>query len=132
MTTMVMRTDRFTTPSLPRDVTGFPRRHSNNHAAKTDIVGVLYTWRSLGSSTAMEMLSSSFGTLLRRYRTAAGLTQEQLALRSGLSVRGISDLERGARTRPHRATVAMLKRALPLSGAEGDLLAAAGHSPRHH
>ena len=35
--------------------------------------------------------------LLRRYREAAGLTQETLAQRAGLSARGISDLERGAR-----------------------------------
>lgn len=40
---------------------------------------------------------SSFGELLRRYREVADLTQEALAERAHLSVRGISDLERGAR-----------------------------------
>ena len=35
--------------------------------------------------------------LLLRYRMAAGLSQEDLAERAGLSRRGISDLERGAR-----------------------------------
>ena len=49
---------------------------------------------------------TSFGLLLRRYRTAAGLTQEELAEQAGLSARGISDLERGERERPHRDTVA--------------------------
>jgi hypothetical protein len=38
----------------------------------------------------------SFGYLLRRYRLAALLTQEQLAERAHLSYRTISDLERGA------------------------------------
>lgn len=57
----------------------------------------------------------SFGMLLRRYRTAAGLTQEELAEQAGLSARGISDLERGERERPHRDTVQMLADALALS-----------------
>ena len=38
---------------------------------------------------------ASFGTLLRRLRTAAGLTQQKLAERAGLSRRGIDDVERG-------------------------------------
>ena len=41
-----------------------------------------------------------FGDVLRRYRVAAGLTQEALAERAALSARGISDLERAARTAP--------------------------------
>lgn len=32
--------------------------------------------------------------LLQQYRQAAGLSQEELAERAGLSARGISDLER--------------------------------------
>ena len=55
-----------------------------------------------------------FADVLRRYRIAAGLTQEELAERSGLSARGISDLERGARVRPRRDTVEMLASALAL------------------
>ncbi|HEV8278838.1 MAG TPA: helix-turn-helix transcriptional regulator, partial [Streptosporangiaceae bacterium] len=42
----------------------------------------------------------TFAELLRRHRLAAGLTQEALADRAGLSVRGIADLERGARRYP--------------------------------
>ena len=43
----------------------------------------------------------TFGQLLKRYRTAAGLTQEALAERAGLSARGISDMERGLRRAPY-------------------------------
>jgi predicted ATPase/transcriptional regulator with XRE-family HTH domain len=60
--------------------------------------------------------SPGFGELLRQHRLAAGLTQEELAERAGLSERGISDLERGARNRPHRATVGLLADALGLRG----------------
>ena len=63
-----------------------------------------------------------FGSLLKRHRLAAGLSQEELAERAGLSARGISDLERGARRTPQRATVRPLARALGLSPtAAGDL-----------
>jgi predicted ATPase/DNA-binding XRE family transcriptional regulator len=56
-----------------------------------------------------------FGTLLRRLREDSGLTQEELAARAGLSAKGISDLERGARRRPHPHTVRSLADALELS-----------------
>ena len=36
----------------------------------------------------------SLGALLRRYRVTAGLSQEALAERAGLSVRGLSDIAR--------------------------------------
>jgi transcriptional regulator with XRE-family HTH domain/tetratricopeptide (TPR) repeat protein len=49
---------------------------------------------------------------LRRLRTQAGLTQEDLAERSGLSVRSISDIERGRSTRPHRDSLIRLATAL--------------------
>jgi DNA-binding XRE family transcriptional regulator len=39
--------------------------------------------------------AASFGALLQQHRTVAGLSQEELAERAGLSRRGISDLERG-------------------------------------
>jgi transcriptional regulator with XRE-family HTH domain/tetratricopeptide (TPR) repeat protein len=56
-----------------------------------------------------------FAELLRRARLSAGLTQEQLAERAGVSVRGISDLERGSRRSPRRDTVKLLAGALDLS-----------------
>jgi predicted ATPase/transcriptional regulator with XRE-family HTH domain len=47
-------------------------------------------------------------------RSAASLSQEELAARAGLSARGISDLERGARSAPRLETVRMLADALAL------------------
>jgi predicted ATPase/DNA-binding XRE family transcriptional regulator len=75
-------------------------------------------------------MSPSFGDLLRRHRLAAGLTQEALAERAGLSVRAITDLERGVRRAPYRDTVRRLAAALDLGPAECDALAAAARPPR--
>jgi predicted ATPase/transcriptional regulator with XRE-family HTH domain len=72
---------------------------------------------------------AAFGDLLRQYRLAAGLTQEALAERSGLSVRGISDLERGARTHPQHETVKLLIAALGVSGEERAALLRAARRP---
>ena len=58
------------------------------------------------------MKTADFGALLRRYRLAAGLTQEALAERAGVSLDGISALERGYRRSPHRDTLALLAGAL--------------------
>jgi predicted ATPase/transcriptional regulator with XRE-family HTH domain len=60
----------------------------------------------------------AFGTLLQRYRKAAGLSQQALAERANLSTRGISDLERGLIRVPYRDTVASLADALQLSAEE--------------
>jgi predicted ATPase/DNA-binding XRE family transcriptional regulator len=59
-----------------------------------------------------------FGDLLRRHRNAAGLTQEDLAERSGVSVDTISLLERGEHRRPQRYTVRSLSDGLGLSQPE--------------
>src|SRR5579862_9360353 len=67
----------------------------------------------------------AFGELLRRYRKAAGLTQEELAERAGLSARGISDLERGIKAVPRKDTVQLLTDALGLSPQERPLFEAA-------
>lgn len=66
--------------------------------------------------------ASEFGDVLRRHRLGSGLTltQEELAERAGLSARGVSDLERGAKRRPHRDTVDRLSQALALSPTERD------------
>lgn len=58
--------------------------------------------------------TASLSSLIRRLRTAASLSQEELAERSGLSVRGISDLERGLRRAPRLETVRLLADALAL------------------
>jgi predicted ATPase/transcriptional regulator with XRE-family HTH domain len=56
-----------------------------------------------------------FGTLLRSHRLDAGLSQEALAERAGMSAHGISALERGYRRTPQRGTLALLAAALTLS-----------------
>jgi predicted ATPase/transcriptional regulator with XRE-family HTH domain len=56
----------------------------------------------------------SFASLLRRHREQAGLTQEELADRAGLTPHAVSALERGARTRPYPHTVRSLADALRL------------------
>ncbi len=66
----------------------------------------------------------TFGDLLREHRLAAGLTQEALAERAGLSVHGIQKLERGA-AHPYRDTAQRLIMALQLeSEAEANFRAA--------
>ena len=62
--------------------------------------------------------SSAFGSLLRRHRLAAGLTQEALAERARMSCNGIGALERGYRRTPQRQTLALLSDALELIGDE--------------
>jgi len=54
----------------------------------------------------------SFGALLRRQRLAAGLTQEALAERAGLSAKAVSDLERDPARTPRLGTVTLLADAL--------------------
>jgi tetratricopeptide (TPR) repeat protein/transcriptional regulator with XRE-family HTH domain len=66
-----------------------------------------------------------FGLLLRRCRVGAGLTQEELAQRAGLSVRAVSDMERGRTRRPFLRSVRQLADALGLSVPERALLIAA-------
>src|SRR4029453_18064120 len=62
----------------------------------------------------------SFGAELKALREAAGYTQEELATIAGLSVHGVSALERGERRRPHVETVRALSAALDLTGAPRD------------
>src|SRR6266702_3199380 len=71
----------------------------------------------------------TFAELLRQHRLAAGLTQEALADRAGLSVRGIADLERGARRYPHFHKLRGLAQALELDPADRMALLAAGQRP---
>src|SRR6266487_5313435 len=77
--------------------------------------------------------SARFGRLLRGHRVAAGLTQEILAERSGLSVEAISTLERGFRQHPRKDTVRMLSQAMRLAPVDEEALTAAARrapSPR--
>src|ERR1700743_761354 len=64
------------------------------------------------------------GEWLRQQRVAAGLTQEDLAERSGVSVRAIADLERGRTRTPYPSSVRAVVRALGLPEEAGtDLVA---------
>jgi tetratricopeptide (TPR) repeat protein/transcriptional regulator with XRE-family HTH domain len=67
----------------------------------------------------------ALGTLLRRYRLAAGLTQEELAERAGISRRSLGDMERGVVHAPRKDTVALLVEALGLDPPERAALAEA-------
>ena len=48
----------------------------------------------------MSRTTTTFADVLRQLRTAASLSQEELAERAGVSLRGVSDLERGLRRAP--------------------------------
>jgi tetratricopeptide (TPR) repeat protein/transcriptional regulator with XRE-family HTH domain len=58
----------------------------------------------------------SFAELLRRLRTDAGFTQEELAEAAGVSPRSISDLERGLHQTARKDTARLLADALNLPG----------------
>ncbi|WP_107120663.1 helix-turn-helix transcriptional regulator [Streptomyces olivochromogenes] len=73
-------------------------------------------------------MTSGFGDALRRLRVQAGLTQEELAERSGVSVRTIRGLETGRGSNPRMTTMQELAKALPLRPMEREeLLGAAAH-----
>lgn len=75
---------------------------------------------------------SPFGTLLRRLRLAAGLSQETLSERARMSVEGISALERGVRRAPQRDTLALWVGALELHGEDRRAFEAAAILSRPH
>ncbi|HYW27173.1 MAG TPA: helix-turn-helix transcriptional regulator [Terriglobales bacterium] len=67
--------------------------------------------------------STSFGSVLRSLRQAAGLSQEELAQRARLSVKAVGALERGERLRPYPNTVRALADALGVApGARAALM----------
>ncbi|HEX7103242.1 MAG TPA: helix-turn-helix domain-containing protein, partial [Nitrolancea sp.] len=83
--------------------------HTFRCAFVYDVPGIVSS-----NGVVMTRATSSFARLLRHYRLAAGLTQEELAERARLSARAISDLERGVKVLPHRNTVALLADALDI------------------
>lgn len=68
-----------------------------------------------------------FGSLLRRYRQRALLTQEDLAARTGLSARTIRRLENSQLRRPRNATIRALAGHLGLESTEQAVLEAVPH-----
>lgn len=68
--------------------------------------------------------------MLRARRAQVGLTQEELAVRAGIGVRTVRDLERGHASRPQRTTVDLLADALGLTAADRiDFVAASRGQP---
>ncbi len=72
-------------------------------------------------ATTASVQGLTFGALLKRYRRAAGLSQEALAERAGYSIGYVSKLERSARL-PTPATVELLADALGLDALERAVL----------
>ena len=79
--------------------------------------------RSVGNASNEN--GPTFGVMLREYRGALGLTQEELASKAGLTAKAVSALERGERKRPYPHTVRALAEALGLSERERTSLLAA-------
>ncbi|XVU21359.1 helix-turn-helix domain-containing protein [Actinoplanes sp. CA-054009] len=71
-----------------------------------------------------------FGAMLRRLRIAADLTLEQLAEASGVSDRGISDMERGVSRSPRARTIEAIADGLGLGRDERHRLLAAARAGR--
>jgi WD40 repeat protein/transcriptional regulator with XRE-family HTH domain len=67
----------------------------------------------------------SFAGLLRQLRAQAKLTQEELAAAAGVSVRSVSNLERGINRTAHKDTAVLLAGALGLTGPTAELFVAA-------
>ena len=78
------------------------------------MTGGLAGWEA-GAAGAAAGGGDGLGELVRRGRVGAGLTQEELAERSGLGLRTIGDIERGRAARPHRRSLELLSRELGLA-----------------
>jgi predicted ATPase/DNA-binding XRE family transcriptional regulator len=72
----------------------------------------------------------SFGALLKHHRSRAGLTQEALAERAGISGRAVRNIERGAQRTAHVQTVRLLADALGLSGQDRAIFESAARGQR--
>lgn len=55
------------------------------------------------------------GKRIRDARKAAGLTQEEVARRAGMSLKGMGDIERGDIPDPHYSSLSKIARALGVS-----------------
>ncbi len=80
------------------------------------------------TTTVVTQESAPFGALLVRFRAAAGLTQEELAARAGLSPAAITALESGKRRTPRFTTVELLATALALNEQHRQELVSAARS----
>src|SRR5215212_6928216 len=100
-----------------------PRCDRRRHGASAPC----YPWAMTHGQSRNEVSEhdDSFGTRLRGLRKDAGLTQQELAQRAGLSLNAVNALERGARKHPYPHTVRSLADALGLSEEERSSLLAA-------
>lgn len=73
---------------------------------------------------------SRFGDLVRAYRLEAGLTQQELAAKTGLSVAALRDFEQSRRHRPRPTSLAALIDALGLDAEQATSMARAAEPPR--
>jgi tetratricopeptide (TPR) repeat protein/DNA-binding XRE family transcriptional regulator len=78
-----------------------------------------------GGTAVVEEPALTFAGLLRQLRTEARLTQEELAEAANLSLRSVSDLERGINRTARKDTAVLLAGALGLSGTVAELFVAA-------
>jgi predicted ATPase/DNA-binding XRE family transcriptional regulator len=76
------------------------------------------------------MEDTALGSLLRRYRRGARLTQEELAERAGISARTVSDVERGLRYGIYPDTAARIAAAVGMSPEDQAAFEAAARRPR--
>ncbi|RMI09534.1 helix-turn-helix domain-containing protein, partial [Cellulomonas triticagri] len=76
------------------------------------------------------MDGTDLGALLRRHRQEADLTLEDLAGASGVSDRGIGDIERGVSRGPQHRTVVALADALALADVDRERLLRAARDGR--
>ena len=113
----------------------------------TRSAGPTYCWRSVlyfsgggearsvglrrASALTEQQGSLSFAGLLRRLRGETKLTQEELAEAAGLSLRTVSDLERGIHRTAHKDTALLLAGALGMTESAAELFVAAarGRTP---
>jgi DNA-binding SARP family transcriptional activator/tetratricopeptide (TPR) repeat protein/DNA-binding XRE family transcriptional regulator len=66
--------------------------------------------------------AASLGELLRGYRHAAGLTQQELAMRADVSLGALRDLEQGRRRQPRPGSLARLASGLGLAAVDAEEL----------
>ncbi len=68
-----------------------------------------------------------FGDIVRRHRRRLGFSQQELADRSGVTVRGLRKIESGQIGTPRPVTVRLLAEAFGLAGVDRDRFCAAAH-----
>src|ERR1700689_1615901 len=83
-----------------------------------ELTGVCSAWIAVHGrrGEAVAEPPVTFAGLLRKLRSEARLTQEDLAEASGVRPRSISDLERGIATNPRKDTIRLLAGAVGLTG----------------